>query len=155
MTAAPSDCNSKGNIIGDKNHAVCAYGDMTTCFVIVRETDDDAAARSHDKSIYPASKDFVAHMKNLRLCVLDLLVVEFVGSSGNDAVADFKHILAHILVICARYRESLAVLFGIYREQEIDVVGGRLVFFADHGRYDHLHGLEDIRLRCRSLTEID
>lgn len=73
MTATPFHGNFEGNIIADDNRTVGANRGMTTAIIVVRENGDDTAADLTDKSIYPASEDFVAHRKILLYAFLIFL----------------------------------------------------------------------------------
>lgn len=70
-------------------------------------------------------------------------------------MADFREIVAEILVVRAGDGQSLAALAGIDGHEEVDIVGCRLEFLAEHGRDNNLQCLEQVGLGAGTLAHVD
>ena len=79
-----------------------------------------------------------AVLQNPQLVVFFGTIVQLVGLAGDDAMADFRQKGAEIPGTGAGDGQSLAVLFGIHRHKEVDIVRCRLILLAQHGSDNRL-----------------
>ena len=65
----------------------------------------------------------MVQIPSLRYLVVFLgLEIQLIGLAGDNAVANLSQIIAEIPVICAGHGQRLAVLLGINRHQEVDIM---------------------------------